>query len=202
MPSRDGTQMPSRTVSSPTLLRLNEHGQEELVRLFMNNRTHLQHLIAKRLNKLLLARMDTSDVVQEVYLRAQKKLDEYLAAPTIHPIIWLRILCRDIVAEATQKHCREKRNPSREAFLDDHEEWIEGLAASSTSVGSALSKAETIERIRKAMTRLSETNREIVEMRHTEKLTFQEIANHLEMKMETAKKRYYRAISELGQILN
>ena len=194
--------MENKTEGSLTLLRLNENRQEELVRLFMQNRAHFQHLISKRLNKMLLTRLDTSDVVQEVYLRAQKKLDDYLASPKIHPIIWLRILCRDIVAETTQHHCRDKRNPSREVFLSDHEEWIKRIVNSSTSVGTTLSKAETIEKVRKAMQTLSDTDREIVEMRHTEKLTFQEIADQLEMKMEATKKRYYRAISELGQILN
>ena len=188
--------------SSPTLLRLNQNGQQELARIFMENRTHLRRLVEQRLNRLFLPRLDASDIVQEVYIRAQKKLFEYLASPAIHPIIWLRVLCRDLIAETTEKHCRDKRNPAREVMVGDDEAWIDDLAASSTSVGTTMSKAETIKKIRDALETVSETNREIVLMRHSEKLTFRNIAERLEIRMETAKKRYYRTIAELGQRLN
>ena len=168
----------------------------------MEHRTHLRRVVDQRLNRLIQPRLDASDIVQEVYIRAQRRLAEYLAAPSIHPIIWLRVLCRDLVAETIKKHCRDKRNPSREVMLGDHEDWLVNLAASSTSVGTALSKAETIKKIRSAMETLTETNREILEMRHSEKMKFRDIADRLEMRMETAKKRYYRAIAELRQLLN
>ena len=190
-----------RDLSSGTLNRLHEHGQDELARLFILHRVQLQRLITSRLNKVLLPRLDASDIVQEVFIRARKRLDDYLASPRIHPIVWLRVLCRDLIAETARKQCRDKRNPAREIPLYDNELLVERFAGSTTSAGTTLAKAELANRVAEAISELRETDREIIEMRHSEGMSFQEIANQLEMKMEAAKKRYYRAINRISDSL-
>ena len=182
------------SVPSASLERLRKDRQEELARLFIGHRPYLRRLIAARLHASLLRRLDASDIVQEVYIRARKSLDDYLAAPTIHPTVWLRILCKQLLAETVRKQFRGKRTPAMETQQLGDSQLLDQIADSWLSAGEALSKAEQIEKVREILGTLPELDREIIEMRHTEAYSFHEIAAQLEIKMETAKKRYYRAI--------
>lgn len=185
---------------SAVLLNLKEHGQEELTRLFIGNRAYLRRLIASRLRASLLRRLDASDVVQEVYIRSSKMLNEYLKSPTIHPIVWLRILCKQLLAENVRRQFRDKRNPELETQFIGDARVMEELADSCLSAGAVLSRVEQIERVQGIVETLAETDREIIDMRHTDGYSFQEIADQLDVRMETAKKRYYRAIDRFRKL--
>ena len=186
--------------TSAILRRLQEHGQEELTRLFMSHRPYLRRLIAARLHASLLRRLDASDIVQEVYMRASKTLSDYLASPTIHPIVWLRILCKQLLAENVRKQCRDKRNPALETQDIGDAIILDELANSWLSAGEALTRAEQIEQVRCIVESMPETDREIIDMRHADGYSFREIADQLEVRMETAKKRYYRAIERFRKL--
>ena len=180
--------------SSALLERLQDQGQDELTRLFIVHRPYLRHLIASRLHATLLRRLDASDIVQEVYIRASKTLDDYLKSAKIHPVVWLRILCKQLLAETIRKQCRDKRNPALETEYIGDVRILDQLADSWSSAGTAMTKAEQIAQVREVLETLRPTDREIIEMRHAESYSFQEIANQLDIQMETAKKRYYRAL--------
>jgi RNA polymerase sigma-70 factor (ECF subfamily) len=48
--------------------------------LFAQHRTRLRRMVQLRLDRRLQARIDASDVIQEAYLEAVNRLDEYLRA--------------------------------------------------------------------------------------------------------------------------
>ena len=81
---------PSRSAIS----RLRTSGTEELSELFEANRNNLRTLISKRIQGALAARFDASDIIQETFIRANKQLRTYLQSPQIHPVVWIRILCK------------------------------------------------------------------------------------------------------------
>ena len=48
---------------------------------------------------------------------------------------------------------------------------------------------------------MTETDREILEMKHNEAYSFREIADLLDIKMDAAKKRYYRALDRFRSLM-
>ncbi|MFK8110933.1 MAG: sigma-70 family RNA polymerase sigma factor [Rubripirellula sp.] len=182
------------------LSRLHANGDVELTRIFMLHRDNLRRLIASQIHDRLNRRLDASDIVQEAFIRASDRLKDYLAAPTIPPVVWLRILCKQLLAEHTRKQYRDKRNPGLEIANLGSDQIVDQIADSWHSAGEAMSKKELVERVRSLLTTLSITDREIIEMRHTEGYSFQEIADQLEIKQEAAKKRYYRALDRFRKM--
>lgn len=186
---------------SPDMLsRLQANGDAELTRIFMLHRSNLRRLIASQIHDRLNRRLDASDIVQEAFIRANDRLKDYLAAPTIPPVVWLRIMCKQLLAEHTRKHYRDKRNPALEIANVGSEQIVDQVADSWQSAGEVMSKKELVGRVRNLLTTLSITDREIIEMRHTEGYSFQEIADQLEIKQEAAKKRYYRALDRFRKM--
>lgn len=182
------------------LSRLQANGDAELTRIFMLHRANLRRLIASQIHDRLSRRLDASDIVQEAFIRASNRLKDYLAAPTIPPIVWLRILCKQLLAEHTRKQYRDKRNPALEIVNFGSDQIVNQLADSWQSAGEMMSKKELVEQVRSLLATLTVTDREVIEMRHTEGYSFQEIADQLEIKQEAAKKRYYRALDRFRKM--
>lgn len=177
------------------LTRLRVGGVDELTVLFETNRDSLREMISRRIRGKLSARFDASDIIQESFIRAKNQLDAYLASPKIHPNVWLRLLCKQLLAESIRKHMRVKRSPEFEAQVTGDLIIAERLADSLHSVSEQITRAETTQKVQEVLLTLTDTDREIIEMRHSEGMTFPQIAENLELKMETAKKRYYRALA-------
>lgn len=180
--------------SSDVVDRLKKLGEEELTRLFMLQRPTLRRMIATHLHAKFLRRLDASDIVQEGYIRARRCLPKYLDAPSIHPVVWLRILCKQILAENIRKQLRGKRDPNMETVMAGSTEMLAEFAAPWMREDERMTQHQTIDQVRSLLSSLSMTDQEIIEMRHSDGYSFQEIADQLDIQMETAKKRYYRAI--------
>jgi RNA polymerase sigma-70 factor (ECF subfamily) len=184
--------------SSQTLQKLQSGGTTELTALFERQRQHLRAMVESRLDKRLHARVDASDIVQEAFLRATQGVRAYLEFPNVHPVVWLRLIGKHIVSETHRRHFREKRSPVRELQYQvdssDSEPLCNKLADSMQSVGTCLAKQELVNRVLQAIQQMTPNDREILEMRHVEEMTMEEAAVALELNIETAKKRYYRAL--------
>lgn len=160
-------------------------------------------MIAARLDSRLSSRVDSSDVVQEVYIRASRGLETFLKSPNVHPYVWMRLLCKQIVAETHERHFRAKRTPMREASSYVEEDLLLNfMIESSPSLHTQLERQEKLRKIRELISSLPPLDREILEMRHTEGMSIQEISKTLEIQLDTAKKRYYRALDKFKSLIS
>ena len=75
-------------------------------------------MIELRLDRVLGRRVDASDVVQDVLLRASQRLGDYLRNPVVPFHLWLRQIAQDQMIDAHRRH-REagKRSLDRERPL-------------------------------------------------------------------------------------
>src|SRR6476620_6151345 len=73
-------------------------------RLLDRQRLRLRQMIAVRLDRRLLARLDPSDVVQEVLLDAHRQLDDYLRQRPMPFYPWLRQLAWQRLVKLQQHH--------------------------------------------------------------------------------------------------
>ena len=95
--------------------------------LWERHRPALRRMIGLRLDQALGRRVDASDIVQDVLLRASQRLGEYLRNPALPFHLWLRPIARDHVIDAHRRHRGAgKRSLDRERPLA----WNAGSEAS------------------------------------------------------------------------
>ena len=78
-------------------------------RLLAEHREAVRRMIALRLDPAIAARVDASDVVQEVLLEASRRLDDYLRNPAMPFSLWLRHIARDHIIDAHRRHRQAQR---------------------------------------------------------------------------------------------
>jgi RNA polymerase sigma-70 factor (ECF subfamily) len=175
--------------------------------LLARHRGRLRRMIGVRLDRRLLARLDPSDVVQEVLLEAHDKLDDYLRERPLPFYPWLRQIAWQRLLKIHQHHHAGKRRPTREGpsvpELSDESlaNLAERLEASGTSPSRHALREELRLRVRRALGRLGERDREVLVLRYLEQLPLEEIAAVLGVSEGAVKSRHARALLRLQELL-
>jgi RNA polymerase sigma-70 factor (ECF subfamily) len=177
--------------------------------LFSRHRGRLHRMVEMRLDRRLQGRIDASDVIQEAYVDATRKLDDYLRDPKLPLFLWLRLVVGDRLMKLHRQHVgAQMRNAGREVSL-----YREALPTASsaalaaqllgkhTSPTQAAVRAERLLRVQEAVNALDPIDREILSLRHFERLTRAEAAQALGIEEAAAAKRYVRALKRLKDTL-
>jgi RNA polymerase sigma-70 factor (ECF subfamily) len=177
-------------------------------RLLDRHRRQLRSLIALRMDPRLVARVDPSDVVQESLAEAAQRLPDYLQARPLPFYPWLRQIALERLIDLQRRHVRsQKRSVRREEFRlpqlpDDSVQGLAQLASMGSSPSRALQRRDLQERMRAALERLAERDREVLLLRHFEQLPVKQIAAVLGISEGAAKVRHARALERLRQELD
>jgi RNA polymerase sigma-70 factor, ECF subfamily len=196
--------------SSPSLVQEAAHGNNEAwQRLMRDHWSRLRRMVALRMDPRLQGRLDPSDVVQESYIDAARRLPEYAKNPAMPFFVWLRWLVGQRLMEQHRRHLgAQARDVSREVSLY-HGAFPEASAADlaanvlgelSTPSEAAI-RVEKIKRLQEALESLEPIDREILVLRHFEQLSNGEAAEVLSLDKSTASKRYTRALIRIKDVL-
>jgi RNA polymerase sigma-70 factor (ECF subfamily) len=192
------------------LLRQAQQGDRTALGLLLQeHRSRLRLLVQFRMDRRLLGRIDPSDVIQDAYLEATDRFQDYLRQPTMPFFLWLRFITAQRLLILHRRHLKTKaRAADREinlaapacpaassAALADH------LLASTRSPSQAAMQAEQQAWLHQALDRMSPLDREVLTLRHFEQLTNSETAQALGIPEATASQRYVRALKRLKEIL-
>jgi RNA polymerase sigma-70 factor (ECF subfamily) len=176
--------------------------------LLERHRESLRRLVRLRLDRRLAARVDASDVVQDVLLEASGRLADYLRDPAMPFHLWLRSMARDRVIDmhrrhrAAEKRSVEKEQPLHAAFGDRSSIELAGaLKDPELTPAAATLKKELEARFLAALDELNEDDRDILLMRHFEGLGNGEVAEALGLSPAAAGMRHLRALRRLRAIL-
>jgi RNA polymerase sigma-70 factor (ECF subfamily) len=191
------------------LLRQAEHGDPGACEgLLARHRDRLRKMVAWRLDRRLAARVDPSDVVQEVLLEASRKMDRYLQERPLPFFPWLRALAGEHLAALHRRHVRARgRSVLREEpgvlHLPDESaaELASRLVTSTTSPTQRALRQELRERVQQALGRLSERDREVLVLRNLEQLSVADTAGVLRISAAAVKVRHMRALERLHALL-
>jgi RNA polymerase sigma-70 factor, ECF subfamily len=192
------------------VLRRAEGGDAEALEdLFRRHRPRLRRMVQLRLSPILRGRADPSDVIQESFLEAWRRLPDYLSNPTMPFFLWLRFLVRQQLFALHRRHVGVKaRDPRREVALYDgmlpeasSEALASQLLGQLPSPSEALARAELQTRMQEGLDGLDPDEREILALRHFEQLTTAEAARELGISEAAAGKRYLRALRRLQGLL-
>jgi RNA polymerase sigma-70 factor (ECF subfamily) len=177
-------------------------------RLWERHREPLRRMIGLRLDRAVGRRVDASDVVQEVLLKASGRLAEYLKHPVMPFHLWLRQIAHDHVIDAHRRHrgaaarTVDRERPAAASFADRSSiDLARQLRDPSPTPAAAALRRELERRFREAIDDLDEADREIILLRHFEQLTNSEAARALGLSEPAAGMRHLRALRKLRAIL-
>jgi RNA polymerase sigma-70 factor (ECF subfamily) len=186
------------------LNRIRAGDTKALAELFEAYRPQLRRMVDLRLDGRLAARLDPSDVLQEVYLDMAGQLDGYLRKPRVAFYVWLRGLAWERLLKLHRRHLgAECRAVSREQALPLESSAVLAwqFLAPGASPSEALLQEELRRRVQRALAKLEEEDREVILMRDFENMTNGEVAQALGIGASGATMRYGRALFRLKEIL-
>jgi RNA polymerase sigma-70 factor (ECF subfamily) len=190
------------------LLRRSAAGDDDARgRLLDRYRPRLLRMVAVRLDRRLLGRLDPSDVVQEVLAEAHQKMDDYLSRRPLPFYPWLRQIAWQRLCKLHERHHAGKRRVGREAqagpaLPDESAELLAGrLLAPGTSPSNHLLRQELAARVRAGLARLAERDREVLVLRYLEQMSTAEVAAVLGLTEGAVKTRHARALLRLQALL-
>jgi RNA polymerase sigma-70 factor (ECF subfamily) len=185
-------------------------GQAIWTAALVDYRDRLRRMVAVRLDERLLGRVDPSDVIQEAYLEAAKRMSEYTREPSPMPFfLWVRFLTLQQLQLAHRKHLGvHARDAAREVSIHGGavpEASSAALAAQllgrDTRASEAAILAERKLRLQTALEKMDPVDREVLALRNFERLSNGETARVLGLSDSAATKRYVRALRRLKDVL-
>ena len=200
---------PEQTVTQNLLANARQGDRAAVNRLLERHRVSLKKLIQLRLDRKIARRVDASDVVQDVLMEANTRLQDYLADPRMPFHLWLRQLAQDRMIDVYRRHRgAQRRSLDREQsitapqFSDQSGFDLMGQLADHELTPAAASIRKELEaRFVLALDQLEDEDREIVLMRHFEQLGNSEVADALGLTAAAAGMRHLRALRKLRAIL-
>ena len=202
-------EFPDRSETTRLIEQAVRGDQRALGKLLGRHRERLRRMIALRLDRRLQGRVDPSDVLQEAYFDATRRLPEYHKNPTMPFFLWLRLLAGQRLVDEHRRHLgAAARDAGREISLY-RGAWPETSSAALaahllgrlTTPSQAAIRTERKIRLQEALNSLDPIDREILALRHFEELSNGEAAAVLGLDKSAASKRYARALIRLKDVL-
>jgi RNA polymerase sigma-70 factor (ECF subfamily) len=175
--------------------------------LWQTHRARLRQVVELRLDPRVRRRVDPSDLVQETFIEAHRRLTAYVANPPLPFYPWLRQLALERLNKAHRRHLgAQARAVSREDAnwpIPDESvaQLAERLIATDTGPMQRLLREETRRQVREALNELAFDDRQVLVMRVLEDLTTAETAAVLEISEAAVRMRQLRAIERLQKII-
>jgi RNA polymerase sigma-70 factor (ECF subfamily) len=196
--------MPTQPDTEQLLRQVAGGDQDARNQLLARHRKRLRQMVACRLDRRLAARVDASDVVQEVLAQADRKLDRYLRERPLPFYPWLRQLAWEQLIVLHRRHVRAQR---RSILLEEPvvlrlpdesaAELADRLVDSTSNPSQQMLREELRLRLRQALLDLRENDREVLVLRHLEQLSVAETAHVLGISAGAVKVRHLRALDRL-----
>jgi RNA polymerase sigma-70 factor (ECF subfamily) len=140
---------------------------------------------------------EAEDLTQEVFLKVYRTLHSY--RPESGALeTWIVRVARNHFIDHYRKHKTERTHTS---VLEDHHEGAVSPTVRVETPGQALDRKEAAARVHRLLALLPEDQREAVILRDLEELTYEEIAEHLELPIGTVKSRINRGRIELARLV-
>jgi RNA polymerase sigma-70 factor (ECF subfamily) len=180
---------------------------DAIAEVFSHHRDKLQRMVRFRLDRRLYGRVDTADVLQDVWLETSRRIEDYTSNPAVPFFVWVRQIAYQIIIDLHRRHLgAQKRNVSQEVSIgksncDTSVSIAAQLAGNLTSPSNVAMRGERLATLREALDSMDEVDREVLALRHFEELGNNEVAEILGIQKTTASNRYVRALKRLKQVL-
>jgi len=155
-----------------------------------------QALVAGTVARMLGGNADVEDIAQQVFIRVWKSADRYVARAKF--TTWLLKITRNLVFNEMR---RVKRHPHLPVQIEPEADEIPLKDEQMTSPDASLLQNELQQAIETAIGLLPDTQRMALVLRRYEELSYEEIADVLELSVPAVKSLLFRARTELRERL-
>jgi RNA polymerase sigma-70 factor, ECF subfamily len=164
-------------------------------------RGYLLSIASEKLSREVVAKAAPSDLVQETLLQASQAFGEFRGSTELELRAWLnQILARKVIDVHRYYRDFAKRDVTREISLSDSVETgheAVGARPDFTPASGPASDAENAQILAEALEKLNQEQRQAVQLRSFEQLSFEEVGERLGRSAEAARKLWTRAIQNL-----
>lgn len=159
------------------------------------HRDQLRRLAEKELNEKLSARVDASDIVQQTFLSACKKVDQFKGESLHEFVAWIYEIHRHNILDVAREHAgAEKRDVNREQTVN-----FSGISHDQSTPSQKVMQNEQTQRLSTLLEQLPEDQREAVRLRHLEGKSLEEMAEHFGRSAQAVASLLKRGLENLRQ---
>jgi len=138
---------------------------------------------------------DALDLAQESFVRAFRAINTFDTSKPFLP--WLLRIIRNLCFNELKKKKRRAENPGP---VEDNI-FLEKISAKTKTPYETAADKELTETIKKALKKLPEAQREVVFLFHFQELTYEEIAEVMDVPVGTVMSRLFHGRKKLAEIL-
>jgi RNA polymerase sigma-70 factor (ECF subfamily) len=198
------------SIANELLERMRGGDQQALAAVFSHYRERLRRIIRFRLDYRIAGRISDSDVLQETFIAAAKRLQHFGQHQEMSAFLWLRLVTGQQLIDLHRQHLQaEMRDVRKEVALSaaapsPHTSMAMAaqLIGKLTAVSEVVARAERIERLEATLNSMDDVDREVIALRHFEELSNAETAKVLGIEQSAASKRYLRAMKRLAELMS
>jgi RNA polymerase sigma-70 factor (ECF subfamily) len=155
-----------------------------------------QALVAGTVARMLGSNADVEDITQQVFIRVWRSAGRYVARAKF--TTWLLKITRNLVFNEMR---RAKRHPHVPVQIDPEADELPLKDESTEAPDATLLQSELQRAIETAITQLPETQRMALVLRRYKDLSYEEIAEVLDLSLPAVKSLLFRARTELRERL-
>ena len=171
------------------LQRVRRRDPDALERFFDHYYDRIYSHVARLLQDAHLA----EDLTHEVFLRLNRALDQL--DPDRDPTGWVYTVATNCVRDHWRSR-RHKETTRSTALTSDH---LEVLPDQSEDAEQQLARRQEQHAVREALAELSDSDREVIQLRDYEQLDSTTVADIVGAKPDAVRQRHSRAVNRLGQ---
>jgi RNA polymerase sigma-70 factor (ECF subfamily) len=169
-------------------------------------RPYLRVLVRSKFDPRLRAKLDPSDVVQDVLVQAVRAIAQYRGRSDAELAGWLRQILIRTLANTARDLARDKRDAGRERAVASAVERTSVrlgalLAAEASSPSQRAARNEDLVRLAAAIERLPDAQREALTLHHLQGWKLDEVAGHMKRTPVAVAGLIKRAVRQLRQKL-
>jgi RNA polymerase sigma-70 factor (ECF subfamily) len=176
---------------------------ECLGQLMEDARQYLRFIAGRLVEEDVRGKLSGSDLVQDAFCEAVKSFAVFRGETREEMRSWLkRILIHNVLNQYRRLRGTQMRDVAREVPLDQPQETLRNLPDSATTPSGALMRGEAAQQLERALARLSDEHRQVIELRHREDLPFAEIGRRMHRSPDAARMLWSRAFEQLSRELD
>jgi len=149
------------------------------------------HYVARLTHTTSLA----EDITQETFIKAWKYIKRFDTTKPFHP--WLMRIARNAALDALKRH----KTPAFSFLSADEQSHIESLPDNNLTPHQKAEQTETTAYVNHILSTLKPTEQEVLSLHYQEELSISEIAEVLQVPLETVRTRLRRARASFRTII-
>lgn len=168
---------------------------EALAQLLARYRSYLLQIANQKLPENLRARVAPSDMVQDTMIRLQAGLSHFRGQSEQSLLVWLRRILENTITNARYYHGALRREVGRDCWCGERDDV--GIPQPDTTPSERAILREDARSLREAVRMLPVHYQQVIDLRHREQKTFEEIGDQIDRSPNAARMIWYRAVMRL-----